>query len=411
MSTTRATLLLHLLRRHSLFSATNLTAKTTASTTASVSPARFLSSTPDAATPETEDENDDVVSETREDDLKSRILRIRLPKRSATNIIQKWIDEGNSVTLPQLRHIFRQLRHSRRYKHALEITEWMVSHDEYKLSDTDYAARIDMMTKVFGIDAAERYFESLPQSAKTSETYTALLHSYAGAKLIDKAEELFLRIKDSGLTFNAITYNEMMTLYMSVGQVEKVSSVIEELKRQKVVPDLFTYNLWISSCAANFDIGGARNVIAEMSQDSNADECWARYRNLANIYITTGQLADSGASSLVEAEKTITQRDWITYDFLVILHAGMGNKDMVDQIWKSLRMTKQKMIGRNYVPILSSYLMLGHMKEVAEVLDQWKNSTTSVLDRSVCDRLVDAFQETGFSEKAETFRLLLDQNV
>ncbi|KAK9666661.1 hypothetical protein RND81_14G201600 [Saponaria officinalis] len=397
-----------LFRRHSLLSFRHIAAAASTTTSGGCIPARFLSLIPDAVRPETEDED---VSQTRDDNLKSRILRIRLPKRSATNVIQRWIDEGNSVTLPQLRQIFRQLRHSRRYKHALEITEWMISHDEYELSDADYAARIDLMTKVFGIDAAERYFESLPQCAKTNETYTALLHSYAGVKLIDKAEELFLRINDSGLTFNAITYNEMMTLYMSVGQVEKVSSVIEELKRQKVVPDLFTYNLWISSCAANFDIGGARSVIAEMSQDSNSDECWTRYRNLANIYITTGQLTDSTASSLVEAEKSITQRDWITYDFLIILHAGMGNKDMVDEIWKSLRMTKQKMIGRNYVPILSSYLMLGYMKEVEEVLDQWKNSTTSVFDRSVCDRLVDAFLEDGFSEKAETFRLLLDESV
>ncbi|XP_074285942.1 pentatricopeptide repeat-containing protein At5g09450, mitochondrial-like [Silene latifolia] len=388
------------------FASSSLSTTVASAATTTVTPARHLSTTPDPIRPES---GDDDVSQTLDDDLRSRIFRLRLPKRSATNIIQKWVNEGNSVTLPQLRLISRDLRKSHRYKHALEITEWMVSHEEYKLSDADYAARIDLMTKVFGIDAAERYFESLPQAVKTNETYTALLHSYAGAKLIDKAEELFLRIKDSGLTFNAITYNEMMTLYMSVGQMEKVSSVIEDLKQQNVVPDLFTYNLWISSCAAILDIGQARSVIAEMSEDSNADESWLRYRNLAIIYITTGQLIDSGASSIVEAEKSITQRDWITYDFLIILHAGMGNKDMVDQIWKSLRMTKQKMIGRNYIPIISSYLMLGHMEEVAEVLDQWKNSTSLVFDRSLCDRLVDAFLETGFAEKAETFRMLLDR--
>ena len=103
----------------------------------------------------------------------------------------------------------------------------MVSHEEYKLSDTDYAIRIDLMTKVFGIDAAERYFEDLPPTAKTSETYTALLHSYAVTKLTEKAEELYERIKGSDLSFSALTYNEIMTLYMSVGQVEKVSSVVE----------------------------------------------------------------------------------------------------------------------------------------------------------------------------------------
>uniref|UniRef100_F6I6P0 Pentatricopeptide repeat-containing protein n=1 Tax=Vitis vinifera TaxID=29760 RepID=F6I6P0_VITVI len=165
------------------------------------------------------------------------------------------------------------------------ISEWMVSHDEFELSDSDNAVRIDLMTRVFGIDAAERYFEGLPSAAKTSETYTALLHSYAGAKLAEKAEELYERIKESNVPLNILLYNEMMTLYMSVGQVEKVSLVVEELKRQKVVPDLFTYNLWVSSCAATLDIDGVRRILKEMSNNSSANDGWVRYRNLANIYI------------------------------------------------------------------------------------------------------------------------------
>ncbi|MBA0698741.1 hypothetical protein Goari_000437, partial [Gossypium aridum] len=196
---------------------------------------------------------DDYINNSETDDLRSRIFRLRLPKRSATTVIEKWVGEGNRVSISDLRQISKDLRKSQRFKHALEvyfyslelivnflylthsslqISEWMVSHEEYKLSDTDYAIRIDLMTKVFGIDAAERYFEDLPLTAKTSETYTALLHSYAAAKLTEKAEELYERIKGSKLSFSALLYNEIMTLYMSVGQVEKVSSVVEELKRQ-----------------------------------------------------------------------------------------------------------------------------------------------------------------------------------
>lgn len=55
------------------------------------------------------------------DDLKSRIFRLRQPKRSATNVIQKWINEGNQITISQLRLISKDLRKSQRYKHALEV--------------------------------------------------------------------------------------------------------------------------------------------------------------------------------------------------------------------------------------------------------------------------------------------------
>lgn len=285
----------------------------------------------------------------------------------------------------------------------------MVTHKEFVLSDSDYATRIDLMTKVFGIHSGERYFEGLPLSAKTSETYTALLHSYAGAKWTKKAEELFERVKQSNLSFNALMYNEMMTLYMSVGQVEKVALVVEELKQKNVVPDIFTYNLWISSCAATLNIDQVKKILDEMSCDSGGSDDWVKYVNLVNIYITASHLVNAESSTLVEAEKNITQRQWITYDFLIILYAGLGNKDKIDQIWKSLRRTKQKMTSRNYICILSSYLMLGHLKEVGEIIDQWKQSATSDFDISTCNRLLGAFSDVGLTEKANEFHMLLLQ--
>ncbi|KAG8368619.1 hypothetical protein BUALT_Bualt15G0064200 [Buddleja alternifolia] len=369
-------------------------------------PFRSISSSSEAIKHEGNVDDEFTVEE--KDDLKSRIFRLRLPKRSAINVLQKWINEGHSITVSDLRSISKDLRKSHRYKHALEISEWMISHDEYQLSDSDYAARIDLMTKVFGIDAAERYFEGLPSAAKTSETYTALLHCYAGLKLIEKAEELYEKIKGANLSLSAITYNELMTLYMSVGQLEKVSFIVQELKRHNVAPDIFTYNLWVSSCAAALNMDDVRRVLDEMSINSGCDESWIRYIKLAKIYVTSSNLVSSDFSSLVESDKgIITQRELITYDFLVILYAGLGNKDKLDQIWKSLRMTGQKMTGRNYICILSSYLMLGHLKEVGEIIDQWKQSATSEFNGSMCNKLTEAFKEVGMTDKATTFLMVL----
>ncbi|KAL5705462.1 hypothetical protein ACHQM5_023761 [Ranunculus cassubicifolius] len=345
-----------------------------------------------------------------DDDLKSRIFRVRLPKRSATNALENWVNEGNKVTINELRDIAKELRRAHRYKHALEISEWMVRNPDFEVSDSDFGVRIDLMTKVFGIDAAERYFEGLPMSAKTGETYTALLHCYASAKLTEKAEGLFDRAKDANVTLNALTYNEMMTLYMSVGQFEKVPLVIEDLKRREVSADLFTYNLWISSCAANLDIDSVKRILDEMNSDPNADEGWLMYKQLADIYVTVGNLMQSECNSLVETEKKVTQRECITYDFLIILYTGLKNKERIDQIWKSLRMAPMKMTSRNYICIISSYLMLGHSKEAGEVFEQWKQSTTTDFDSRACARLFDAFKGAGLVEKTEMLDALMIEN-
>ncbi|THG04121.1 hypothetical protein TEA_024172 [Camellia sinensis var. sinensis] len=70
-----------------------------------------------------------------DDDLKSRIFRLRLPKRSASNVLQKWVSEGRKITTSDLRRISGDLRKSRRYKHALEdegTRDFNGEHDDLK---------------------------------------------------------------------------------------------------------------------------------------------------------------------------------------------------------------------------------------------------------------------------------------
>lgn len=290
----------------------------------------------------------------------------------------------------------------------LQVADWMKTHHESDLSESDYGMRIDLITKVFGASAAEDFFEKLPPGAKSLEAYTALLHSYGRSKMTDKAERLFERMKDANLSMDALVYNEMMTLYISVGELDKVEIIAEELKKQNVSPDLFTYNLRVSAAAASMNLEGFKGILNEMSKDPNSKEGWTLYRNLAFVYVDASQLVGSGAS-LVEAEAKISQREWITYDFLLILHAGLGNQDRIKDIWKSMVMTSQRMTSRNYICVLSSYLMCGQLKDAGEIVDQWQRSKAPEFDISACNRLLDALLSAGLTDTADRFRELMLQ--
>jgi len=155
---------------------------------------------------------------------------------------------------------------------------------------------------------AEEFFQRIPPSLKTAETYTALLHSFATTKRIAKAESLFEKLNESKITLSALSYNEMMTLYISVGQLEKVFVVVEKMKKKNVSPDLFTYNLWISSCAAGMDIEAVREILEEMTHQAESDNSWMTYIKLTDIYINAGQLASAG-NSLINVEEKNSERD------------------------------------------------------------------------------------------------------
>lgn len=64
---------------------------------------------------------DESVNYEEFNDLKSRIFQLRLPKRSAIRVLERWTSEGNQVTIAELRNISKELRKIQRYKHALEV--------------------------------------------------------------------------------------------------------------------------------------------------------------------------------------------------------------------------------------------------------------------------------------------------
>ncbi|KAG0470056.1 hypothetical protein HPP92_016756 [Vanilla planifolia] len=216
-------------------------------------------------------------------------------------------------------------------------------------------------------------------------------------------------MKNSNLSVSILAYNEMMTLYTSIGQLDKVHAVVDEIKKRKVLPDIYTYNQWVSASAATLDIKGVRKILDEIASDSRSINGLTMYMKLAEIYISVGNFINWD-NSLIETDK-ITQREWITYDFLILLHACLGNIEKVNEMWKAFHRTSQKMISRNYVCILSAYLVMGKSKEADQVISEWKESKVLDFDISACKRLFDAFVKVGLFDEADTLReLLLQKN-
>lgn len=108
------------------------------------------------------------------------------------------------------------------------------------LNNADHAIRIDLLA----------YFNSLQESAKTTKTYGALLNCYCKKNMLEKAEELFKKLKELNFVSSALSYNNMISLYMRVGQPEKVPSLVHEMEEKDILADLYTYNLLMNSYAS-----------------------------------------------------------------------------------------------------------------------------------------------------------------
>ncbi|KAF9606422.1 hypothetical protein IFM89_025111 [Coptis chinensis] len=307
------------------------------------------------------------------DTLGRRLLSLIYPKRSAVITIRKWAEEGNPVGKYELNRIVRELRKLRRYKHALEICEWMKIQKDIKLLPGDYAVHLDLVAKVRGLASAEKFFEDLPQQLRGQQTCTALLHTYAQNKLSDKAEALMKKMSECGFLKYPLPYNHMLTLYIATGQMDKVPEN---------------------------NVEGAEKYFLKLKK-AKIDGDWVTYSTLTSLYIKNS-LFDKARSTLKEMEKRASRKARVAYSSLISLHTNMDDKDGVHRIWKKMNSIFSKMNDAEYTCMISSLVKFKEFEEAEKVYSEWETVSTTG-DSRLSNLLLAAYINNDDMEKAESF--------
>ncbi|KAG9452489.1 hypothetical protein H6P81_005393 [Aristolochia fimbriata] len=340
-----------------------------------------------------------VGGERGRDTLGRRLLKLIFPKRSAIVTLNKWTEEGKTLQKYQLNRIVRELRTHKRYKHALEICEWMTTQPDMKLLPGDYAVHLDLVGKVRGLTSAEKFFEDLPAEMIDRTTCTSLLHCYVQHNLITKAESLMKKMSECGYLTHALPYNHMLTLYISNDQFEKVSPLVEQLKRN-AFPDIVTYNILLSICANRDDKDGAEKIMHEL-KSKNVTGDWITYSTLTSIYTSAGDI-DKAKEALKDVEIRVSRKQRVAYASLITLHANLNNKKGVLKTWDRMSSFFRKMNDAEYMSMISSLVKLGDIKEAGDIYSEWE-SVTGTKDPRLPNILLQAYTKEGSMDKAEKF--------
>ncbi|THF98881.1 hypothetical protein TEA_022088 [Camellia sinensis var. sinensis] len=333
------------------------------------------------------------------DTLGRRLLSLVYAKRSAVIAIRKWKEEGHVVRKYELNRIVRELRKHKRFKHALEICEWMKIQGDIKLQPGDYAVHLDLIAKVRGLSSAEKFFEDLPDGLKGQPTCTSLLHTYVQHKESSKAEALMEKMSECGFLKYPLPYNHMLSLYISQGQLDKVPAVIQDLKKN-TSPDVVTYNLWLTSCASQNDVEAAEKIFLELKK-AKIDPDWVTYSTLSSLYIRK-LLFDKAKPTLKEMEERTFRKFRVAYSSLLSLHTNIGSKDEVNRIWKKMKSTFLKMNDAEYNCMISSLLKLNEFEEAEKIYTEWESVSGSG-DSRVSNLLLAFYINKKEMELAENF--------
>ncbi|RZC55414.1 hypothetical protein C5167_014263 [Papaver somniferum] len=333
------------------------------------------------------------------DTLSKRLLRLTYAKRSAVTCINEWIQEGWSARKYELNRAVRELRKLKRYKHALEVCEWMRIQKDIKLLAGDYALHLDLVTKVRGLASAEKFFEDLPEEMRGKAACTALLHAYVQNKSIVKAEALMRKMSECGFTKDALPYNRMISLYISTGKLDKVPTVIKELEKN-TSPDVFTYNLWLSVCALENNVENAEKIFL-MLTNAKLEPGWMTYSTLTNLYLKN-DLHEKAKVTLKGMEKGVDRRDRVAFSSLITLHANLDDKDGVKRTLKKIKSLFRKMNDAEYLSVIASFLKIEELEEAEKIYREWE-SVSPTGDARISNILLAAYINKNQMHKADSF--------
>lgn len=280
----------------------------------------------------------------------------------------------------------------------LQLIDWMEKRGE-EITVNGQAVRLDLISKVKGVNMAEAYFSNLPESEKNQKTYAALLCGYCQAKMVDKAHALYEKMKELNLASTSLVSNNIMTLYMKLGKPEKVIAHFQEMKAVDISPDRVTYGLVVNSYASLNDIESAERVIKEMKGGGKVSPDWTIYCSLAAFYNSSG-LFHKSKSVLKKAEGIMNRKDRAPFEYLISLYAAAGSLGDVKRVWNLLKDTFTKMTNRSYMCMLDALRKLGDVHGLKECFSEWESGYDSY-DVRLADIVVDAYLKNGMAGEAE----------
>nr|AYM00838.1 pentatricopeptide repeat protein [Salvia miltiorrhiza] len=270
----------------------------------------------------------------------------------------------------------------------------------------DQAIHLDLIAKSRGITAAEDYFVALPESSKNNLTYSTLLNCYCKLSMTSKAQTIFERMKELNLEMTSMPYNSLMTLNMKNELPQLVPGLVSEMKEADVMPDIYTYNVWMRALAAMGDIAGVERVIDEMKRDGRVAGDWTTYSNLASIYANARQFGKA-EEALKELESRNARRELSAYQFLITLYGRTGNLLQVYRVWRSLKLAFPKTANLSYLNMIQVLVKLNDLPGAEKCFQEWAtaySTGSSTFDIRIANVLISAYLKEGSLEKADKLR-------
>ncbi|KAH9627330.1 hypothetical protein KSS87_011560 [Heliosperma pusillum] len=317
-------------------------------------------------------------------------------------LLEHYFAEDNSVFESDVPKIIRDLRKRKLFDRALEVLEWTNRKPVRHTNSSDLPLHLDLVGKVHGIAAAEKFFEEA--NDQSEKMYNSLLNFYVQGILVDKSLSLFEKMKEMGIASSPRTYNKIMSLYLKNRLADKPLDLLSEMQDKGVSPDEVSYKICLKACAFASDFDSMDKLVKALKDQHQLSFDWFTYATIANYYLDGGH--PKKAISCLQIAEDMVHNNPVGYNFLISSYAKLGDFTKVTELWQKQKDVCKSHSNHDYMVMLSSLTKLDMFEQAEGLLEEWKASGNE-FTHGVVDALLSGYVHKGLVEKAE--KLLEDQ--
>ncbi|KAL2930060.1 hypothetical protein RDABS01_035470 [Bienertia sinuspersici] len=326
---------------------------------------------------------------------------------------------------------------------ALNVFNWVRSRNNYQtlLNGPVVAVMISILGKEGHTSVAAYLISELNKDGFDIDVYayTAMVSACASNGRYREAVRVFRKMEDVGCKPTLVTYNVILNVYGKMGMPWiKITEIMDNMKRDGIAPDLYTYNTLISCCRRGSLYEEAAKTFEEMklagfvpdkvTYNVLLDVCGKSRRPKEAIEVLQemethgGGLLDEAMELKAQMVKRGIKPDVFTYTTLFSGFEKAGKDECAMKVFKEMRNTGCK---PNICTFNALIKMHGNRKKFSEMMQTFEdmkrckcspdivtwNSLLAVFGQSGMDAevsiLFSEMKRSGFVPERDTFNTLI----
>ncbi|KAL0726607.1 hypothetical protein Bca4012_022700 [Brassica carinata] len=237
------------------------------------------------------------------------------------------------------------------------------------------------------------------------EMYNCVINCCARALPLDELSRTFEEMIRCGFTPNTVTFNVLLDVYGKAKLFKKVNEVFLLAKRHGVV-DVISYNTVIAAYGQNRDFENMSTAIRNMQFDGFSVSLEA-YNSMLDAYGKDKQM-EKFRSILKRMKKTTGKTDHYTYNIMINIY---GEQGWIDEVTDVLRELKESELGPDlcsYNTLIKAYGIGGMVEEAVGLVKEMR-STGITPDKVTYTNLVTALRRNDEFLEAIKWSLWMKQ--